>query len=296
MREFQLDEWEIGPRCQASLEGLGHEEASGVKWRAVEMRPQQFVIFVRGDDEQGNWVVRQNEEDRPRIWSPNPPRLKIAFPERGRLFTWGDEMAFVAPSGDGAWLDTRLHVTTPFWGAAQPDLIAESSRETFEFLTRELNGDSDFAFARRWENRTSNGWQLLLGGEENYDFLLQILESVLWEFGDQMKWAESNWRLTPLAPQGAYVNSLVRGEMKHSPRLERLLLSWSRFFAFDFLPTCTQTVRQQRRCLDEFYNQQRNFIEVGFNGSPTYHERIEAHFRLREWLEHNAPKRMDLLP
>jgi hypothetical protein len=305
MSDFELEEWEEAAFVSSDA-ALPLEETDVFVLACVPIRRKSWVVLGREkkNTRSGNWILLIPDSDEPRLWSPRPPTFQLKklleqwpHSEKGRLFAWPQERCVLRSNGEGAWLDAHGRVDVQFDVSFEPEVWNDALLLWDKVQQERAAPDSDMNFAAYWRKSGGQKWSLFFEEEEHYTTLLQVAETVLWEFGDQMNWIESNWRVSHAAPGGAYVNSLIGGTMKHSERLERLLSSWSHFFAFEFLPAATQKARQRHRCLELFFHKGTSFIEVDLSRQPTQHERIEARLRLREWLERNAPNEVErLLP
>ena len=302
MSDFELEAWEVGPRCKEKTAGRSQREYLGKKWRAVEMRHKKFVVFVRDvrAEHQGNWMIAAMEGNQPRVWSPrpdiatSPPNINVDH-GMGRFFVWGDEMMFLLSNGDGVWLDAQLRAEVPFRSSVPQGIVENSSRETFEWLTRELGEDSDVALARRWRTfDDEEKMAVLFGGQNHLDATRELMSAVL--VSDENLWHTdriSRWRIS----QNDLWGKLFLSEERQHRGWSTFMVDWAETIVSLCITPRIAVPIQSHPCVFQFSQTNDNYVEVEVSGPPTQHERLEARLRLREWLEQNAPDKLEeLLP
>ena len=262
------------------------------------MKRRKWVVFIRESKSQNidNWVVASTDVFQPQVMFHNSASSRSEGPANwvstlGRFSVWGEDMAFLSASGDGVWLNTHLEAETSFTGAAPRDLIERDNEATFAHLTRHLDGDSDFAFARRWRTFDDDTRLSVLYGGPLNEFLSLMRSVLLLASSTQTPQKKWMWRMSIDEGQGSKVYEEGR---RWAVRELDFLYDWGHLL-IQHLSAKAVIPMRTHPCVAQFAATPESCVEVEGQTSPTQHELLEARLYLRDWLEDNAPDRMDLL-
>ena len=295
MSEFALEPWEVPPHVDASKKPVRADFAP-VEWSgektfvsALGMRLQsrEVVAFFHPINVEANFAVLKGQ-----ALCPFSPQLDSGKLERiVRKAIKGDEFSFgrlfhiegqtcLLRANETAWVAPRKQqfdsvFSFPF------DVLTEPSSRVFDWLqTQWKTSDSEVRFSWEWNRKTST---------ERHTFLEEHVPR--WrELFDVMRAAAI---VAGLPESATWILDHVDTH-NHSLELLARLKPWRELLITHFLP-CAPFPDSAPECLRDYFRFISNHVSVQGEES-TQHERIEGHLRLREWLQHNAPDRMDLLP
>ena len=312
--DLELKSSELPPGCTAPLSAPadGRLVINGkvMLLRLVRLRAGEFVLYARWNER--NALVLRNGV--PQIWKgkPTPQKLRAVAGYFASDNSWKFAAVRIVPSPpngravvalnrslhplhsyptDYALTDNTLRNLIPF------ETDVNSNQTEFDDIMTHLETPGSFAnFSWRWLQGDSiqrdEIWNAEIAKLDELERLMAwILCCVpeLWEKTNALRlqrnyqdWAD-NWYCNADPQASSYIAL--------SPAYENWIEAWSVLLAFKFQPTHLVQLQPYIKSQPN-YQLTRSSALVS---QPTAHEQLEAHLQLRAWLQHNAPKYLDVL-
>ena len=322
MSDFALEEWEVPVGLDVPLvapaDAVAESPTGILLLRVVRVASRRFVIFAQQG--KNNFLLVQFERWKslkPAIWNtrPTPQKLKRIAARIGgrscrlfelasflvvrdgatgvltnalvRVLGWNNSRAI------GAWVSNDLSLPIYFSFPPGGDLR--------QSLQQSLDGSlTTVRAAWEWKNLEENERLARIElAQSRLDEVQQVgswaLQSapLKWENLDHVLFFSQKGKIAlipignffPAKPIENFFPTIAQGKFFE--------MWWSNLLAKIFAPQHSLVLRFNR---NGDLGDSNDFSLKINSSTPTHHERIEARLRLREWLEHNAPDRMDLLP
>ncbi len=273
-------------------------------------------VYFTPENDDTFWVLERAQfEIRPYLWSPKKPISKL---EKGvkmaveqNQFSYARR--FYVPSfekvknGAGVCLlvksDGQALVVSDWDNSSEIRLPVprdefrdwRSKRITQWLLKQWQDKESELSFVAQWEK-----W----GQEEKINFvqehipgLKELLQLMTWVLQSETLLQTGYWSWY-LDENNSGFHLRSNGGALDDDEVPTPFKKWREFLISRFTPLPPMNRNNLPLCIEEFEQMQRSHIVAYVDDAESLmqHERIEARLRLREWLEQNAPDRMDLLP
>ncbi len=296
MNDFELQPWEVREGTETGDAEtfvtfgplLFHGLPTMFRLRLVAFGEKFNVVFVRPQESQTNYVLLREEKAIPLGFKAKVSHTKAARSVTeesgwtfGQLFRVQGQFRVVRGK-QGFWLPPHLQDgnVTEFRVKTFSQTTDNSSDAVWKWLQNQWSKpESEVRFSWNWQ-----GWNK----EDKHRFYCEHVPG--WrELHDLMRWVAQVEGL----PEGTNWWESHIYLIGH-PEIEARLSLWSevifrQFRGFKPFPA------KSPLCLVQ--HSQAVLEHPHVEGQTTSsHEQLEARFKLREWLERNAPERMDLLP
>ncbi|BCM92787.1 hypothetical protein IAD21_04669 [Abditibacteriota bacterium] len=319
MSEFNLESWEMplaslspsAGEADAVIEANWRGQRREFMLRVVRLRDVYGCTFAREKDssDTGSWLLAGRRRGVVTVWNTvtKPPLQKVAEAiengdiELARFCVLSDgkqtRRAITFSSGESMWLSVGMGNQEKFNLPISEEDFLSNGRTQVESLSEELTRPaSDARFALnwlRWAQSKRQSYILSIEGLRKLEHLMRCVlfsDSSLWERADNWVWD---------LYQGGVHLGLLYSPLEHSSHVEKenpRFIQLAQLIVDKYPRAVNAEDLAKHQCVQWFY--ERNFFwpMVWAETPPTYHERLEARSRLREWLHQNAPERMDLLP
>ncbi len=299
MSDFALEPWEVPPGEEVKFASapfsLGPipwpEKEIEVVARAVFHAPFSFVVFLKPQNQckinfvfvnQFGWRDFNIPVNIQELTSSlRAALLRDPFSCGRSFFVEGTHCFY----NNKAWSWSKPNTSNIARFRVPPSLENKSSRKVFDWLCQQrADAESEASFAWRWSEKDYEDrffsfcsytprWKLLIGMMNCIACSEGLYGRVIWYLGEE--------------------DSLFKFLFLRAELVERLK-AWGTFLTEFFLPLPALPDDSPLCLLEHSKSAEARVRVVGIE--PTQHERIEARLRLREWLQQNAPERMDLLP
>ena len=311
--DLELKSSELPPGCTAPLrapaDGRLIINGKAMLLRLVRLRAGEFVLYARWDER--NALVLRNGA--PQIWKgkPTPQKLRAVAGYFASDNSWKFAAVHIVPSPqngravvalnrnlhpshsyptDCALTDNTLRNLIPF------EADVNSNRTEFGNIMANLRTPCSFAnFSWRWLQSDSAQRDEIWNAEvTKLDELEKLMTWILccvpelWEKTNALRlqhnyqdWSDS-WYCNADPQASSY--------LPLSPAYENWIEAWSTLLAFKFQPT--HLVQLQNHVKSQANHLTRSSALIS---QPTAHEQLEAHLNLSNWLQHNAPKYLEVL-
>ena len=305
---------ELPPGCTAPLSAPadGRLVANGkiVTLRLVRLQAGKFVLYARWN-ERNALVLRDGA---PQIWQtkPTPQKLRAIAARFARDSSWKfASVHLISRPQQGnpvVALNRNLHPFTSYPtdfaltdGTLGKPIAFEAefdrNQSEFNIITRALETPGSFArFAWLWlrSNPAQRDalWNAQLAKRAE---LKQLMTWILWCCAELWQMAEAlgikydyhDWQ------HNWYYNADSQGNwmLTLSAAAEKWIEAWSAFLSSRFQPTHIVQIQS-------YIGSQSDDRELGqspFISQPSAHEQLEARLHLRDWLQRNAPEKLDEL-
>jgi len=319
MSELTLEEWELPHRSSELLTGPVHWSKK-LHWkgknrhmgaRIVQVRKRISIVFACDLDEPelGNWVTCSLLDAIYLHRYPNHGWFeylddylqraaegeRVAF---GRFNVWSARRcALVMEDGRGSWLryGPRIFIPSAFkLEGLNKNMWFRSSRDTREVIQQQWQGDTDVRFAYEWSRL---GYQekrsLWFGQPHRVEEVTSLMRLVLKVASiDHPDCRSLSWSIEERSQERCTASVHNRSD-ESSLMEEEYLQRWHTLFC-QWLKNPNREELMSHSCMNKFLGDNWSLVSV-VEDAPTQHERLEAHLRLREWLEHNAPDQIEAL-
>ena len=324
MLEFKLEPWE----CLSSEASAEPDALAEVVWRGARrvmmLRVVRFkaladygYTFARevGSNCVGSWLLVERCGERWEPWNRGRGErlpLESAFGgvESGEVelarFCKVEHLglrrnAFTLSSGESVWFSVGEHYQVPFdLFLSQEEFFGDGEAHFRRLVEEFVRPDSDARFSMNWMLWSTDDEQEYLFGSAGFRELKALLRSILWsepriwQLADHLQWKlwEEGRGYSRFYSITKSVADTLRNDL---PRLQGIAEEIVRKWPL----AVSQHDLDAHRCLRESLRGNRYWplVEVRSPLHLSAHERLEARLQLRDWLERNAPERMEeLLP
>ena len=298
MSEFKLEEWEVPP----GVNGAGAADAEPpltcgpLRWKGgmttftlklapVSLNSATCLIFFRANNSEKNYVIVSSGAICELSLFPadiSQDDMKAALEEAikgtrssfGRLFYVQDEVCIVREKV-ACWVvpsDQMVIFRVPFNPMAGP------SSRMFSWLQQEWKRlNSEVRFAWSWKRFSL---------DEKHEFFCEHVDC--WrEVHAMMRWVA---QLEGLPDGTRWWLDFV--ELPDLPAVEKRLLLWGEIVEMHYSWLFNWPPESAPLCLLDYFECAVCHINI-YGAATSTHERLEARLKLREWLERNAPERME---
>lgn len=303
MSEFTLEEWEQAIEMPSPFKSAVWESAR-LQFRFVLAKRDKWVLFVREKNQlhSPHWLVLNSSGLMPQFYSSKTPlktweRLEDDWPHvaRGYFFAWPRARCIVLEEGHGYWLDSKLQTSQSFFLEFERRELTNGGARWQRVQQEFQDKNSDLSFAYRSRNvpyTTYEQFSLLYESRSQYEEIDTVTRFVLMKAIENVRARGARWSISCHTNDTSVwvydADQMTQNQVKSS------LAAWSRF-----LEEFTIPLTQPRR--DRHFSLQQNAwlkdfsLAVDVEAGASAHERLETRLFVREWLQQNAPDRIDLL-
>ncbi len=295
MSDFLLESWEV-PRNADTSKKLLWADFGPVEWNSektlvaalgVRLQSGAVVAFFYPEGVEANFAVLISQSLCPFNARLDGGKLERVVRKaiRGEEFSFGrffhlEGQTCLMRASETSWVAPRKQQSDSVFSLPF-DVLADPSARVFDWLQTQWNiSNSEVRFSWEWNRKSPSQRQTFL--EEHVPRWRELSEMMRFAAIVEELPSEALWILD-------HVDTY-----NHSPDLLARLKPWRELLCAHFLPFEPFPVSAPE-CLRDYFAFISNHVSVV--GQPlTRHERLEARLHLREWLERNAPERMELLP
>jgi hypothetical protein len=293
MSEFRLEPWELPPnkdsRKRTLVLEIGHVtwngEETAISVRTMPLLSREVLILFRPHNTEANFMVSSGHTICPFEMQIGEGKLEriVHRAIKGNEFSFRrafylKEQLCLMSTTDSVWVtppnQSDSVFTLPF------DAMTEPSSRIFSWLEQEWDKpDSEVRFSWQWSHKNS---------QERHEYLEELVPG----------WREL-FELMRAAARVAELPECARWILDHVDtynqplKLLARLQPWKELLRLHFIPF-EPFPESAPECLQDYFAFISNHVSV-VGESTSNHERLEARHHLRNWLQRNAPERVDLL-